>query len=160
MNLIKKFTSSTLAIRLYRLMPLPQKLKDWIVTRLTPSFSVAVLGVIFNEKNEILLFHHTYRKYPWGMPGGWLEEEQPDLAIEREVFEESGFRVKAEKVLHVSYESNPRRILIFMKCQFQGGAFIKSEEVSDYRFCPIDNLPTEMSLDQKKRIEMMFAIGV
>jgi ADP-ribose pyrophosphatase YjhB (NUDIX family) len=38
----------------------------------------------------------------WAMPGGWVDlGNAPAAAAEREVWEESGFRVKAEKIVAV-----------------------------------------------------------
>ena len=63
-------------------------------------FLVGVTGVIFNEKNEVLLFKHTYRKQSWSLPGGYLKAgEHPAEALEREIKEESGLVVSADAML-------------------------------------------------------------
>ena len=63
-------------------------------------FRAAVAAMIFDEQGRILLFKHTYRKFEWGIPAGGLEyNEQPDKAIVREFFEETGMQIKVEKLL-------------------------------------------------------------
>ena len=51
-------------------------------------------GIVFNSKNEILLIRHNKLKV-WLPPGGHIDEnELPDDAVIREVYEETG--IKAE----------------------------------------------------------------
>jgi len=51
-------------------------------------------GIVFNSKKEILMIHHNKLKV-WLPPGGHIDEnELPDDAVLREIFEETG--VKAE----------------------------------------------------------------
>lgn len=54
-------------------------------------------GIVFNSNKEILMIHHNKLKV-WLPPGGHVEEnELPDEAVLREVFEETGIRVKIIK---------------------------------------------------------------
>ncbi|MEK3910270.1 NUDIX domain-containing protein [Paenibacillus sp. FSL H7-0331] len=50
-------------------------------------FLVTVLGIITNETGQVLLLRHVYRTEPWGVPGGWMELEKPEVALEREISE-------------------------------------------------------------------------
>jgi ADP-ribose pyrophosphatase YjhB (NUDIX family) len=51
-------------------------------------------GIVFNSKNEILMIHHN-KLQVWLPPGGHIDEnELPDDAVLREIYEETG--VKAE----------------------------------------------------------------
>ena len=86
----------------------------------------------------------------WSLPGGWADvNEAPSLAAEREVWEESGYRVKARKLIGV-YEANHDRApvqvfhafkLVFL-CDLLGGEATASNETSEVGFFSPDELPT------------------
>ena len=64
---------------------------------------VDVRGAVFRD-GKILLVREKMDG-GWTMPGGWADVgDSPALGAEREVWEESGFRVKARKVIGV-YEA-------------------------------------------------------
>jgi ADP-ribose pyrophosphatase YjhB (NUDIX family) len=49
---------------------------------LRPRFQLAVAALVFSAQGQVLLFRHTYRKFPWGIPAGSLEYgEQPWDAV-------------------------------------------------------------------------------
>ena len=61
---------------------------------------VDVRGAVVQD-GEILLIQERADGM-WAMPGGWADlGDSPSSIVEREVWEESGFRVKAEKVVAV-----------------------------------------------------------
>lgn len=86
----------------------------------------------------------------WSLPGGWADEhDSPGRSIEREVQEESGYRVRAVKLAavrdrHLHPYAPPRleRIykLLFV-CELQGGAPTVSLETTDAGFFPLTALP-------------------
>lgn len=105
-------------------------------------FLVGVTGIIFNEKNEILLFKHTYRQQSWSLPGGYMKAgEHPAEALEREIKEESGLVVSADEALKTRTEREGARLDIAYVGVFIGGEFTKTHEVSEYGFFPQDKMP-------------------
>ena len=55
-------------------------------------------GIVFNAKNQVLLVFHK-KLNVWLPPGGHIEEnELPDDAVIREIFEETGIRVKIKSL--------------------------------------------------------------
>ena len=61
---------------------------------------VDVRGAVVREGRILLIQERADNK--WAMPGGWADlGDSPASVAEREVWEESGFRVKAEKVVAV-----------------------------------------------------------
>lgn len=61
---------------------------------------VDVRGAVVHEGKILLIQESADSK--WAMPGGWADlGNSPASVAEREVWEESGFRVKAEKVVAV-----------------------------------------------------------
>lgn len=66
---------------------------------------VDVRGVVFHE-NKILLVQEKQDNYLWTLPGGWADiGESPSENTAREVYEESGYRVRAVKLLAL-YDRN------------------------------------------------------
>jgi ADP-ribose pyrophosphatase YjhB (NUDIX family) len=109
---------------------------------------VDVRGVVFKD-NKVLLVKEIIDG-GWTFPGGWADpNETPSLSVEREVWEESGFVVKAKKVLAV-YDRDkqghkdpyPFHIFkLFFLCELVGGERKISNETSDVDFFTEDNIP-------------------
>jgi 8-oxo-dGTP diphosphatase len=140
---------SRVAVYLWKRLPIPKSLRSRIMWHANDRFLAAVLGLILNEKNEILLLHHTYRAEPWGVPSGWLEYEDPLKGLEREIYEETGLTVKATTVLNVRYAPNPHRMDIYCLGELSGGEFQKSAEISEFGFFHLGNLPEGLSKYQR-----------
>ena len=109
---------------------------------LRPRFRVAVAAVIFDEHERILLFKHTYRKFEWGIPAGGLEHrEQPENAIVREVYEETGMQIKVQKLLLAESAKEDHHVSLIYLCNIVSGEFEASLEISEMKYFDVDNLP-------------------
>lgn len=127
---------------LWRILPLSKNVQLKIMRIFQDQFLVAVTGVIFNEKNEVLLFKHTYRSSAWGLPAGYMKAgEHPQEALEREIEEESGFIISIEQRLKIRTDRETARLEICYLGFFVGGEFQNSPEVSEFGFFSIENLP-------------------
>lgn len=105
-------------------------------------FLIGVTGIIFNEKNEVLLFKHTYRQHSWSLPGGYLKSgEHPAEALEREIKEESNLVVSVDESLKIRTDRDGSRLDMCYTGVFIGGEFIPSKEVSAYGFFSKDKMP-------------------
>lgn len=105
-------------------------------------FLIGVTGVIFNQKNEVLLFKHKYRPHPWSLPGGYLETgEHPKEALEREIKEESGLIISADESLKIRTDRTSSRLDMCYVGVFIGGEFNPSHEVSECGFFSQNNMP-------------------
>jgi 8-oxo-dGTP diphosphatase len=130
-----------------RLLRLWRRMPGWLQGRiewfLLPKFLVGSMAVVLDDAERVLLFRHTYRDaYPWGLPGGWLKAgEAPGDAIEREVCEESGYRIRALHPLVIGGDSDLRRLDLIYLCDLTGGEFRPSPEVSDAGFFAPGELP-------------------
>jgi len=128
------------------LLKIWRKLPMWVhvlVMRLyRAKFRAAVAALIFDEQGRILLFKHTYRKFEWGIPAGGLEyNEQPENAIVREFFEETGIQIKVEKLLVAESSKEDRNISLIYLCTIMSGVFRESHEISEMKYFDIDDLP-------------------
>ena len=126
---------------LLRRFPPPPSL-FWRLARLVnDSFLVGVSGVVLNEAGETLLFHHTYRAEPWGLPGGWMRRgETPFEGFEREVAEESGLTVRAERLLLIGSAPDRPKLDFVVAARLLGGTFRPSREVSGHRWAVPESL--------------------
>lgn len=108
---------------------------------------VDVRAAVFQE-DKILLVKER-EDGCWTLPGGWVDVgEAPSQAIVREVYEESGYRTQAVKLLAV-YDRNchghpPIRhhvYKLFFLCQLLGGTPTKSFETEEVSFFEEQAIP-------------------
>jgi len=120
-------------------------------------------GVVLKE-GKILLVKEKADGL-WTLPGGWADiYETPSGNIEREVWEESGFEVKAVRLLavydrskHGHFPEYPSYVYkFFFFCEITGGEARPSMETSDVGFFDINDLP-ELSIARvtEKQIHRM-----
>src|SRR5688572_15830564 len=134
-------------LKIWRVLPL------WLQVVLSrvirPLFQVFAAAVIMDENKNILLVKSTYNRFhPWGLPGGGLEYgEHPEEAVIREVWEETGLRVCVEKLLLIN-TLRPDRVGMYYLCRVTGGTFYPSDEVSEFAYFSLEDLPDVRPLDQ------------
>ncbi|MBE7535863.1 MAG: NUDIX domain-containing protein [Anaerolineales bacterium] len=122
------------------------------VRMLRPRFVVGVAALVFDEQGRVLLFKHTYRKFPWGLPGGALEYgEQPEEAIIREFHEETGMSIEVKRLLLGHSSPYFHHVGLVYLSRVVGGEFRESYEISEIGYFEIDNLP-QMLFDEKELI--------
>ncbi|MGQ9787269.1 MAG: NUDIX hydrolase [Anaerolineae bacterium] len=115
---------------------------------------IDVRGVVF--RNDAMLFVRERADHNrWTLPGGWADVgDTPSQNVEREVFEESGYRTRAVKVLaiydrrkHGHEPPTPFHIYkIFFRCELIGGEAADSIETSEVAFFRESEIPTDLSL--------------
>ena len=133
-------------LQVWRILPLWLQIVLSRVIR--PLFQVFAAAVIFNEDKKILLVKMTYQRFhPWGLPGGSLDySEIPEDGAIREVREETGLEVGVEKLLLVKTWS-PDKVGLYYLCRIKAGTFQPSEEVSEYGYFSMDDLPDVRPFD-------------
>lgn len=146
----------TYLAQLWKLLNLPKGLQLFIMRLFNDEFLVGVTGVIINDRHEVLLVKHTYRQTPWSLPGGYLKRgEHPREGMEREILEETGLRVRVEKLIKTAHDPVTARLDITCYGKFIEGTFTKSAEVSECGFFSINSLP-EIGDKQTKVIHRVF----
>ena len=146
-----------LLLKIWKVLPNSELLRGSLVWLITQKFLVGVVGIVFNEDKQILLFNHSYRhKYPWGLPSGWLKRgELASMAIKREILEETGILVEVLRPIIVEGDDQwPRVDLVFL-CKIVTGEFSSSDEVGAVQFFDVNALP-EMLPTQKRVIKKAF----
>jgi ADP-ribose pyrophosphatase YjhB (NUDIX family) len=121
---------------------LPYWLQVVLSRIIRPLFQVFSAAVIFDGQKRIFLVKLTYQRvHPWGLPGGGLEySETAEEAVVREVWEETGLKVQAEKLL-LNRTVPPDKFAMYYLCTITDGIFQPSDEVSEYGYFQLDNLP-------------------
>lgn len=139
-------------------------LPPWARLRITRAsqhkFTASVVGIITNDKGELLLLDHLLRPASgWGLPGGFLDPgEQPEAAIRREIREETGLELNDIKLYRV--RTLKRHVEILFTASSTGDGVIGSREITEIRwFAPAD-IPREMNLDQQFLIQKIFQADV
>jgi len=125
---------------------------------------VDVRGAVFCDGKILLVRERT--DGGWTMPGGWADVgDVPSEAAEREVLEESGFQVRAIKVIGV-YDANrsyPLEIFhafkIVFLCNILGGEAQISIETSEVKFFGQNEIPSQFSGERTclRHVEDAFA---
>jgi ADP-ribose pyrophosphatase YjhB (NUDIX family) len=85
----------------------------------------------------------------WAMPGGWADVgDRPSETAERETLEESGFNVRATKLIGAFDANRGRKASMFFHavkliflCELLGGTATKSMETLEVDFFDLDSLP-------------------
>lgn len=104
-------------------------------------YTVGVVGVVFNTHGEVLLAKHIFHRHPWGLPGGWVGRvESPQEAVIREFQEELELLVKPLWIVLTSVEA-PNHLNIAYLCNYEGEIGALSNELLDYRWYNIAELP-------------------
>ena len=125
---------------------------------------VDVRGAVFRDGK--LLMVRERLDNGWTMPGGWADVgDVPSEAVEREVWEEAGLRVKAAQLVGV-YDANrfpPLELfhaykLVFL-CDITGGDAQPGIETTEVDFFAVDEIPGQLSGERTNRrhIEDAFA---
>ena len=111
----------------------------------TPKLDVRSFVVVEDK----VLFVRGREDHRWTLPGGWIDVgESPSEAAEREVLEESGYTVRAYRLLAV-YDrlrhDHPPMLdhvyKLFFDCRLVGGESRPSSETDAVQFYPVGCLP-------------------
>ncbi len=112
---------------------------------MTPKLDIR--GAVFQDGKILLVKELSDGR--WTLPGGWVDvNESPSEAVEREVWEESGYRVKASRLMALfdrNKHGHPAFVFhlykIFMQCELLGGEPHDSLETADAQFYSEDDIP-------------------
>jgi 8-oxo-dGTP diphosphatase len=131
-----------LLLRVWRDVPFPGWMRHIFLRILNPSFMVGAMALIQDDQGRILILEHTYRrKLPWGLPGGWLKHaESPEKGLMREVYEETGLRVRVEHLLGADFWGSSQLDLLF-RCSVESGIVQSSDETGLHRWVMPEQLP-------------------
>ncbi len=120
----------------------------YLATRLwrlgRPRYTAGVVGIVFNAAGDVLLVEHVlHPKYPWGLPGGWVDRgDGLEEAVIRELREELELTVWVEQVVLVEMIRRfGAHIDLAFLCSTDGEVGKLSSELLGYRWTPQQDLP-------------------
>jgi ADP-ribose pyrophosphatase YjhB (NUDIX family) len=128
---------------------------------------VGVRGAVFDASGRVLMVRETADGDRWSLPGGWADVNQtPAQSVVREVFEESGYHVRAVKLAAVwdrARQIQPATafsiVRMFFVCALEGGSPTTSLETSEVGWFAQADVPADLSLRRTlpHHISRMFA---
>jgi ADP-ribose pyrophosphatase YjhB (NUDIX family) len=128
---------------------------------------VGVRGAVFDVSGRILMVRETADENRWTLPGGWADVNQtPAQSVVREVYEESGYHVRAVKLAAVwdrARQAQPPTafsvVRMFFVCALEGGSSKTSLETSAVGWFAETDVPADLSLRRTlpHQISRMFA---
>lgn len=111
--------------------------------------------------DKILLVHEN--NGTWSLPGGWCDVDQSIASnTEKEVKEEAGFTVKAEKLIAVQdwRKHNVTNyaygvVKAFVMCRYKSGNFEENIETTEIAFFGKDELPDHLAVEKCTREQIL-----
>jgi ADP-ribose pyrophosphatase YjhB (NUDIX family) len=136
---------------------LPRAVRLKIIRTTQKKFTASVGAVILNEEGKFLLLDHVLRPSSgWGIPGGFMNpSEQPESAIKREIFEETGLELFDIKMIWV--RTIGKHIEILFRAKGKGIASVKSREIRDLGWFEIESMPENMTEIQKSIVRKVLS---
>lgn len=108
-------------------------------------------AVITNERGDVLMLKATYGAMGWSLPGGAMDPgETIHECVQRECMEELGLAVSVGHLTGVYYIGAYNSQCFIFRCRLDApGEIALSDEHSDYRYAPLDELGPE----QRRRVQ-------
>ena len=118
-------------------------------------FTVTTGGMLFDEAGRILLLEHVFRPDSgWGIPGGFLSRsEQPQDGLRRELREEISIEIDEVEFLFARTLPRLRQVEIYFRARVIGDPKPSSFEIKKAQWFTLNELPEELSNDQRRLIQ-------
>lgn len=133
---------------------MPYKLRRTAARSIQNRFTVSVVAIITNEKEEVLVLDHYFRlTHSWGLPGGFIDHsEQPIEGIKREIQEETSLELSDINLVRV--HTIGKHIEILFRAKGFGEARVNSGEIREVGWFSIDDLPkmSQMQIELLRRV--------
>ncbi len=132
---------------------MPYRMRMKVVRSVQRKFTVSVVAIVTNQKNEILVLDHYFRPgATWGLPGGFIDPyEDAEDGIRREIKEETDLELENIRLLKVRTIGKHLEILFIAKGN--GEAKVNSREIKELGWFALDNLPKNMGKTQLEWID-------
>ena len=118
-------------------------------------FTVTAGAFVFDDNGNILLLEHEFRADSrWGLPGGFLDKaEQAEDGLRRELREEVSLEVSDVELYFVRTLKRPSQVEMYFACKAMNSPKPSSFEIRKAQWFVPNELPTELSKDQRRMIK-------
>ncbi len=116
--------------------------------------SIGVFAAVFDDHRRILCVKQNYGSFRWSLPGGALERgEDPISGVVREVYEETGYRVRCGDLVGVYSAPHKDDLVIFFEVEIlsKDDDWYSDGEIAAIGFFAIDELP-DLSNRARRRV--------
>ena len=116
--------------------------------------TLGVFAAIIDDSGRILCVRMNYATHSWTTPGGRVElGESPLAALKREVLEESGLDVVADRLVGVYSKPHKDDVVLFLRARVVArNPWQPNDEISQMGYFGRDELPEPMSPGARTRI--------
>lgn len=118
----------------------------------------AAAGVVLDDAGRVLLVRRAIEPYKgyWALPAGYQEiDEEPEIAVAREVREEAGLEISVLGLLDLIFVQNdprkPANVAVYL-CRAHSGELSAGSDVTDVGWFALDDLPAEIGFDNYRRV--------
>jgi 8-oxo-dGTP diphosphatase len=109
-----------------------------------PRHSVSVMGIVFRDDGRVLAIQRD-DDMTWVAPGGVLElDESPQDGVAREVLEETGLHVQAERLTGVYKNMTLGVVNLVFRCTLLGGQPHPTDEARQVAWLSMDEARRDM----------------
>jgi len=124
-------------------------------------FTVTTGAMLFDDDGRILLLEHVFRPDSgWGIPGGFLSRsEQPQDGLRRELREEVSIEIDEVEFLFARTLPRPRQVEIYFRARVIGDPKPSSFEIKQAQWFTLNELPEELSNDQRRLIQRAISLS-
>jgi 8-oxo-dGTP diphosphatase len=110
-----------------------------------PRHSVSVTGIVFRGDGRVLAIQRDDDGC-WVPPGGILElDETPSDGVAREVWEETGVRVRAERLTGVYKDMRRAVVSLAFRCILIGGSMRPTSEATQVAWLTVGDAEHDMA---------------
>lgn len=120
--------------------------------------TVGVFAAIFDAEGRILCVRQGAGARRWTLPGGRMEAgETPEVALIREVREETGYDVTTGELIGLYSVPAKDTLALAFRAQVVGRQLWRpTDEISEIGFFTYDELPTPMRAHTRVRVQDAF----
>lgn len=113
-----------------------------------PKISPAIITAVIKDKKLLLAKHAVFPKERYSVIAGFVETgETFEDCISREVFEETGIRIKNIKYFGSQPWPFPDSLMIAFTCEYESGEIkVDGNEIIDASWYSVDELPDNIAL--------------
>ena len=117
--------------------------------------TIGAFAIIIDEARRVCCVRLNYGRRGWTTPGGRVEKgEPPRKALEREIFEETGYRVEVGLLIGVYAKPLADNLVLNFEATItQRTPWFPNGEIAEVRYFCWRNLPGTLSMVARQRIE-------